>query len=261
MAETTTAAETVTAEWVEEFVERWLVAWNSHQPERLLELMTHDNVYDDPAWSHTMRGHAQVRDFPRVHLAHLPRLHRCGSPAGCVRTARAPRSSRSTTPPGSRTSRSWATRRRPRRSASSGGRWRSTVATASASRAWCRQRRRLRLARARRRLPRAEDPPRTRGRTGPGPTARIERFIRAMLAGWRTGPSPATATKAPPCCPSGLTTTSTGDRTAPSATGHRPPATRLAQQPPRVPPRPVRAAQRRGDSSHARVAARLAPRR
>ena len=33
MAETTTAAETVTTEWVEEFVERWLAAWNSRQPE------------------------------------------------------------------------------------------------------------------------------------------------------------------------------------------------------------------------------------
>jgi hypothetical protein len=34
MAETTTAAETGTTEWVEEFVERWLVAFNSGQPER-----------------------------------------------------------------------------------------------------------------------------------------------------------------------------------------------------------------------------------
>jgi steroid delta-isomerase-like uncharacterized protein len=63
MAETTTAGETVSAEWVEEFVERWLAAWNSRQPERLLELMTDDIVYDDSAWQQTMRGHAQVREL------------------------------------------------------------------------------------------------------------------------------------------------------------------------------------------------------
>jgi steroid delta-isomerase-like uncharacterized protein len=63
MAETTPAAETVTGEWVEELVERWLAAVNSRQPERLLELMTDDVVYDDSGWPHTMRGHAQVREF------------------------------------------------------------------------------------------------------------------------------------------------------------------------------------------------------
>ena len=63
MAETTTAAETVTTEWVEEFVERWVAAWNSHQPEWVLELMTDDIVYDDSGWPQTMRGHAQVREF------------------------------------------------------------------------------------------------------------------------------------------------------------------------------------------------------
>jgi steroid delta-isomerase-like uncharacterized protein len=63
MAETTTAAETVTSEWVEEFGERWWAAWNSRQPERMLELMTEDIVYDDAAWPQTMRGHAQVREF------------------------------------------------------------------------------------------------------------------------------------------------------------------------------------------------------
>lgn len=41
-------------------MERWLAAWNSHQPERLLELMTDDIVYGDAAASsQTMRGHAQ----------------------------------------------------------------------------------------------------------------------------------------------------------------------------------------------------------
>src|SRR5204863_7757048 len=62
MAETA-AVETVSSEWVEEFLERWAGAWNSHEPERLLGLMTEDIVYDDSAWPETMRGHADVRRF------------------------------------------------------------------------------------------------------------------------------------------------------------------------------------------------------
>ena len=57
------STETVTTEWAQEFGERWLAAWNSHQPERVLELMTEDIVYDDSAWPETMRGHAEVRRF------------------------------------------------------------------------------------------------------------------------------------------------------------------------------------------------------
>jgi steroid delta-isomerase-like uncharacterized protein len=49
--------------WVGDFLERWAAAWNSHEPERLLELMTEDIVYDDSAWPATMRGHADVRVF------------------------------------------------------------------------------------------------------------------------------------------------------------------------------------------------------
>jgi steroid delta-isomerase-like uncharacterized protein len=65
MAETTTAAsaDTVTTEWAEDFGERWLAAWNSHEPERLFELMADDIEYHDSAWPQTMRGHAQVGEF------------------------------------------------------------------------------------------------------------------------------------------------------------------------------------------------------
>jgi steroid delta-isomerase-like uncharacterized protein len=59
----TTAAESVSTEWVEEFAERWLAAWNSHEPDRLLELMTEDITYEDSAWPQPMRGHADVREF------------------------------------------------------------------------------------------------------------------------------------------------------------------------------------------------------
>ena len=61
--EQATATETVSQEWVEEFAERWLAAWNSHEPDRLLELMTEDIVYDDSAWPTTMRGHGDVGTF------------------------------------------------------------------------------------------------------------------------------------------------------------------------------------------------------
>ena len=63
MAETTTAGETFTSEWVEEFGERYFAAWNSREPERLLELMTDDIAYDDSSWPETMHGHAEVREF------------------------------------------------------------------------------------------------------------------------------------------------------------------------------------------------------
>ena len=49
--------------WLEDFLGRWDQAWRSHQPERVLELMTDDIVYDDSAWPETMRGHADVRRF------------------------------------------------------------------------------------------------------------------------------------------------------------------------------------------------------
>jgi steroid delta-isomerase-like uncharacterized protein len=57
------AATDVDQAWVEDFARRWAAAWNSHDPERVLELMTKDIVYDDSAWPETMRGHADVRRF------------------------------------------------------------------------------------------------------------------------------------------------------------------------------------------------------
>jgi steroid delta-isomerase-like uncharacterized protein len=56
-------AEALDRAWVAEFTERWLGAWRSHDPERLLALMADDIVYDDSAWPTTMRGHADVREF------------------------------------------------------------------------------------------------------------------------------------------------------------------------------------------------------
>ena len=58
-----TQREELDREWLDDFIQRWEAAWNSHEPERLLELMTGDVVYDDSAWPSPMRGHADVREF------------------------------------------------------------------------------------------------------------------------------------------------------------------------------------------------------
>ena len=50
-------------EWTREFAQRWLEAWNSHEADRLLALMTDDIEYRDDSWPKTMRGHADVREF------------------------------------------------------------------------------------------------------------------------------------------------------------------------------------------------------
>jgi ketosteroid isomerase-like protein len=62
---TSTAASEATSsiEWVREFVERWREAWNSHDADRLLALMTEDVEYRDDSWPKTMHGHSDVREF------------------------------------------------------------------------------------------------------------------------------------------------------------------------------------------------------
>jgi steroid delta-isomerase-like uncharacterized protein len=57
-----------------DFAARWLAAWNSHQPDQLLALMTEDIVYDDSAWPRQMRGHADVREFLESTWRALPDL-------------------------------------------------------------------------------------------------------------------------------------------------------------------------------------------
>ena len=60
----TAAAEaTPSIEWIREFVEHWLDAWNSHDADRLLALMTEDIEYRDDSWHKTMHGHTDVREF------------------------------------------------------------------------------------------------------------------------------------------------------------------------------------------------------
>ena len=81
MAETQTrkrariATQAVDPEWVKEFMARWADAWNSHEPQRVLDLMTDDIVYDDSASPETMRGHADVRAFLDMTWRAFPDLH------------------------------------------------------------------------------------------------------------------------------------------------------------------------------------------
>jgi steroid delta-isomerase-like uncharacterized protein len=61
-----TSAETdvpPSLDWIRDFTQRWLEAWNSHEPDRLLALMTEDIEYRDDSWPKTMHGHADVREF------------------------------------------------------------------------------------------------------------------------------------------------------------------------------------------------------
>jgi steroid delta-isomerase-like uncharacterized protein len=61
-AETTSEAMP-SIEWIRNFTQRWLEAWNSHEVDRLLALMTEDIEYRDDSWHKTMHGHADVREF------------------------------------------------------------------------------------------------------------------------------------------------------------------------------------------------------
>jgi steroid delta-isomerase-like uncharacterized protein len=75
MAQKTATAPGLDPAWLEDFLERWEAAWDSHQPDRVLELMTDDIVYDDTAWPTTMRGHGDVREFLEYTWRGLPDAH------------------------------------------------------------------------------------------------------------------------------------------------------------------------------------------
>jgi steroid delta-isomerase-like uncharacterized protein len=65
-AETTseaTSEATPSIQWLHDFMRRWQDAWNSHEVDRLLALMTEDIEARDDCWPKLMRGHADVREF------------------------------------------------------------------------------------------------------------------------------------------------------------------------------------------------------
>ncbi|HEX2411801.1 MAG TPA: nuclear transport factor 2 family protein [Solirubrobacteraceae bacterium] len=57
------ATSTPSIHWIRDFTQQWLEAWNSHEPDRLLALMTDDIEYHDDSWPQPMHGHADVRTF------------------------------------------------------------------------------------------------------------------------------------------------------------------------------------------------------
>jgi steroid delta-isomerase-like uncharacterized protein len=70
-AETTSEA-TPSIEWIRDFARRWIDAWNSHEVDRLLALMSEDIEYRDDASPKPMRGHADVREFLEATWRALP---------------------------------------------------------------------------------------------------------------------------------------------------------------------------------------------
>ena len=60
--------------FVDDFARRWAQAWNSYDPERVLELMADDVSYDDSRSPETMHGHDQVRVFLEQNWRAFPDL-------------------------------------------------------------------------------------------------------------------------------------------------------------------------------------------
>ena len=58
-----TTAEGVEPSVARQLDDKFVAAWNSHEVEQLLSLMTDDVVYDDASWPTQMHGHAEVRAF------------------------------------------------------------------------------------------------------------------------------------------------------------------------------------------------------
>lgn len=51
---------------------RWRDAWNTHEVEPVLDLMTEDVIYLDSAWHRPMHGHDDVREFLEVSWRAFP---------------------------------------------------------------------------------------------------------------------------------------------------------------------------------------------
>lgn len=51
------------SDWIPGLVRQWLDAWNSHQADRVLALLTEDVDARDDSWPQPMHGHADVRTF------------------------------------------------------------------------------------------------------------------------------------------------------------------------------------------------------
>ena len=54
--------------------EKWIAAWNSHDPNKMLPLFADDVVYEDVAYGEVSRGHAELRKFAADEFDAVPDL-------------------------------------------------------------------------------------------------------------------------------------------------------------------------------------------
>jgi|HubBroStandDraft_6_1064221.scaffolds.fasta_scaffold00593_11 steroid delta-isomerase-like uncharacterized protein len=62
-SESAVARQAPSAEWIRDFIGRWLDAWNSRQADQVLTFLAEDVEIRDDSWPKTMHGHADVREF------------------------------------------------------------------------------------------------------------------------------------------------------------------------------------------------------
>lgn len=54
--------------------EKWIAAWNSHDPDKMLPLFTDDIVYEDVAFGEVSHGKAELRKFAADEFEAIPDL-------------------------------------------------------------------------------------------------------------------------------------------------------------------------------------------
>src|SRR5713101_7401745 len=54
--------------------EKWIAAWNSHNPDKMLSLFTDDIVYEDVAFGEVSQGSAELRKFAASEFEGVPDL-------------------------------------------------------------------------------------------------------------------------------------------------------------------------------------------
>jgi len=54
--------------------EKWIAAWNSHNPDKMLSLFTDDIVYEDVAFGEVSHGSAELRKFAASEFDAIPDL-------------------------------------------------------------------------------------------------------------------------------------------------------------------------------------------
>ncbi|MFZ0481156.1 MAG: nuclear transport factor 2 family protein [Terriglobales bacterium] len=56
------------------FAKRWIAAWNSHDPDKMLPLFSDDILYEDVAYGEISHGQAEVRKFAADEFEAVPDL-------------------------------------------------------------------------------------------------------------------------------------------------------------------------------------------